>query len=552
MAPEHIETPNLIESIALRLGNLAVNPGLSTQERILKQILIVLAPAGVLFGTGALLARLGPVSWYGAATGFSTLPLFALAIWLARRRPSVAAWIPPLVILLVAGLVNTFFGLGHFVYVGYVLAVVTAVILLGYRPAGVLAVLAIAAHFLIGFSQSTGLAPLAYPPAETVLPDGLGLALGLLITILLLSLYRRETAVTVSQERARAQWLDEKRSDLEQQLVAHAQDLERRLVQLHTAAEITQSISQSLDPHQLLEETASLVQERFNLYYVGIFLVDNRGEYAVLNAGTGLPGKQLIAAGHKLAIGGDSMIGLCTAARQPCIAQDVALESRRFQNPYLPQTRAELAIPILSGETLLGAMSIQSNQPAAFDEEDILVLQSITAALGSALEKSRLLTEVQGSLNEIERLHHQYLAHAWEEAKASQPRALEFTFEGSPTAPGDYMINLPLALHNQVIGSLQLETGQEHLSAEEKRLVESVVNQAALALENARLLQEAQNWAARERIINAMTENASRSMDLDSLLKAAVRELGQLPQVTEVSVYVGPPGLNQPQRGSSR
>lgn len=552
MAHEPVETPNLIESIAHRLGNLAVSPGLTTQERILRQILIVLAPAGVLFGTGALFAGLGPVSWYGAATGFSTLPLFSLAIWLARRRSAAAAWIPPLVILLVASLVNSFFGLGHFIYVGYVLAVVTAVILLGYRPAALLAAIAVASHFLTGYSQSYRLSPLAYPPTETIIPDGLGLSLGLFLTILLLSLYRRETATAVSMERSRAQWLDEKRTDLEQQLVSHAQDLERRLVQLHTAAEITQAIGQSFDPHQVLEETARLVQERFNLYYVGIFLVDGRGEYAVLNAGTGEAGKQLMAAGHKLAIGGDSMIGQCTVNRLPRIAQDVDQESRRFQNPYLPHTRAELAIPILSGETLLGAVSIQSDQPQAFDEEDILVLQSITAALGSALEKSRLLAEVQGSLQEIERLHQQYLAHAWEEAEALQSGPLEFTFEGDPAAPGDHTLHLPIALHNQVIGSLELETGQASLSTEAKRLVESVANQAALALENARLLQEAQNWAARERIINAMTENASRSLDLDSLLKAAVRELGQLPHVNEVSVHVGPPDLIRPARGSAR
>lgn len=356
-----------------------------------------------------------------------------------------------------------------------------------------------------------------------------------------LALRRRRSAAELAGLQMRHEQLEHQHWLLEQQSQRSALDLERRLLQMQTAAEITASIGRVLQPQQLLFEVVELVRSRFDLYYVGVFLVDAQREYAVLQAGSGEAGQRMLAGGHKLAVGGDSMIGQCVSTGRPRIAQDITLEARRFNNPHLAETRSELALPVASGEIVLGAMTVQSERPTAFDETDILVLQTITGTLASALQNARLFSEVQDNLQEIQALHRQYLSSSWREASGVQDGSLEYTFEGQAVSPARQTLKVPLVVRSQVIGDLELETASAQLTAEEQKLVETVAAQAALALENARLLEATQATAARERVINQMTAQISQSLDLDSVLKAAVRELGRLPQVVEVSVHVGAP-----------
>jgi GAF domain-containing protein len=179
-------------------------------------------------------------------------------------------------------------------------------------------------------------------------------------------------------------------------------DLERRSAQLQTAAEVSRAASSILDPDELIQQVVNLAQERFDLYYAGLFLVDQTGEWtgepgkwAALRAGTGEAGRQMVEQGHKLEIGGDSMIGSCIANAQARIALDVGLEATRFDNPLLPKTRSEMALPLLSFGQAIGAMTIQSEQEAAFSEDDIAVLQTMADQVASAIENARLFAQAQ-------------------------------------------------------------------------------------------------------------------------------------------------------------
>ncbi len=177
-------------------------------------------------------------------------------------------------------------------------------------------------------------------------------------------------------------------------------DLEDRALQLQTAAEVARAASSILDPEELIQRVVDLARERFDLYYAGLFLVDRTGEWtgepdrwAVLQAGTGEAGRQMMAAEHKLEIGGDSMIGWCVAYNRARIALDVGEEAVRFDNPFLPETRSEMALPLISRGEAIGAMTIQSTQPAAFDEQDIVILQTMSDQLANAIENARLFKE---------------------------------------------------------------------------------------------------------------------------------------------------------------
>jgi len=166
-----------------------------------------------------------------------------------------------------------------------------------------------------------------------------------------------------------------------------------RAAQLATAAQVARAAASILDVQRLLSETAELVREQFNLYYVGIFLLDETGRWAVLRAGTGEAGRKMLEMGHKLEVGGPSMIGWCTAYGKPRIALDVGKEAVRFDNPLLPETRSEMALPLLTRERVIGAMTVQSDRPAAFSPEDITVLQTVADQLATAIENAYLYQE---------------------------------------------------------------------------------------------------------------------------------------------------------------
>jgi PAS domain S-box-containing protein len=181
-------------------------------------------------------------------------------------------------------------------------------------------------------------------------------------------------------------------------------DLVQRSNQLQTAAEVSQAATGILDPKELIQQVVDLVQARFGLYYVGLFLVDRAGEWtdepgtwAVLQAGSGEAGQQMLSVGHKLEIGGESMIGWCVANQQARIALDVGEEAVRFDNPYLPETRSEMALPLIARHQAVGAMTVQSEEQAAFSDEDIAVLQTMADQVANAIENARLLEETQRS-----------------------------------------------------------------------------------------------------------------------------------------------------------
>ncbi|HJW84697.1 MAG TPA: GAF domain-containing protein [Anaerolineae bacterium] len=177
--------------------------------------------------------------------------------------------------------------------------------------------------------------------------------------------------------------------------------LSRRALQLQTAADVSRAASSILNGDELLASTVDLIRGRFNLYYVGLFLVDEARQYAVLRAGTGEAGRTMIERGHRLAVGGASMIGWCVANRRARIALDVGQDATRFDNPLLPETRSELALPLIARGEVLGAMTVQSTQAEAFSEIDIAVLQTMTDQVANAIANARLFEQARQQLAEL-------------------------------------------------------------------------------------------------------------------------------------------------------
>ncbi len=337
------------------------------------------------------------------------------------------------------------------------------------------------------------------------------------------------------------------RLEVEQDALARQTvDLEKRLTQIRTAAEISRTLGSILDPQELLQKVVDLIKERFDLYYVGVFQVDENRRFAQLVAGTGEAGQAMLNQNHQLAVGGASMVGWAVSHSEPRISLDVGTEAVRFQNPNLPETRSELALPIRIGAQTTGAISVQSTEPDAFDEADITILQGIADSLAIALENASLFQQFESSLREIQQLNRQYVSESWQNVWAEGGKDL--IAEKGQAGQDEHLneVNIPLRLRGeQIIGNITLATEQADLSEDDREFVEAVSNQAAIALESARLLDEANRRVEQERALQGMTNRFSRSLDFESLLKTIVEEIGQIPMVKETAIHVTPPDILQ-------
>ena len=183
-----------------------------------------------------------------------------------------------------------------------------------------------------------------------------------------------------------------------------AQDsLQRHATLLKASARAAKAITTILDPYELFQRTVDIICDEFDFYYAGVFLLDGTGQYAVLKAGRGEAGKAMIAEGHKLAVGGNSMIGAAVQNREGRIALDVGEEAVFFENPHLPNTRSEMALPLVVGDEVIGALTVQSTHEAAFHDEDIAALQTMADQLAIAIHNSNLHREKQTLLRQAER-----------------------------------------------------------------------------------------------------------------------------------------------------
>lgn len=178
---------------------------------------------------------------------------------------------------------------------------------------------------------------------------------------------------------------------------------ERRAALLQAGAKVARSVISILDPDRLFDETVDLICDTFGFYYAGVFLIDETGEWAVLRSGRGAAGKAMLAEGHKLKVDGHSMIGRATGDRRALIALDVGEEPVHFKNPHLPDTHSEMALPLVMGNTLIGALTVQSTEEAAFSEDDITALQAMADQLAIAIHNARLHRENQRLLARFER-----------------------------------------------------------------------------------------------------------------------------------------------------
>jgi len=523
---------------------------------------------------------------------------------------------------------------------------------------------------------------------------------------------RREDALERSNETLRDLSARSKESEIEV-----TRKLEERSAQLNASADVGRAAVSILNPDQLLAEIVNLITDRFGFYYAAIFTLDRSGNNVVLREATGEAGRILKERGHKLRVGLDSMVGYVVLKREPRVALDVGQDAIRFANPLLPETRSEIALPLVVGDEVLGALDVQSKAAGAFDENSLAVLQGMTDQIAVALLNARSFSDLQTTLaytmrqNELSRIifgarttreayaalgqvyaimsdldrislwmvtdrnernepleyeavaewdvlggaqldmglryrvtelllaslaaadeiivirdagdvrlpttTRERLAHVNAQAAmlvpiivrgqldglivatAEQPRDftdseirlmqgvaeqlgvvlnnLQLTNEMQATMEREALLNrrlsgeawssyltarpaltiesgnaaaatqsarldLPIVIRGEAIGNFSLADADpdRQWSDEELVLLNTIAGEAALAIDNARLIEQTQRVAQRERTINEINTRVRQTIDLDEILKTAVSELGQSLKAARVVAQVGP------------
>lgn len=367
-------------------------------------------------------------------------------------------------------------------------------------------------------------------------------------------------------------------SELEDRVNIRTQELAKqneflvfRARQLQTISDVARDVASAQELEKLLPHITQLISERFNFYHVGIFLLDEAKEYAVLRAANSEGGQRMLKRQHRLRVGQVGIVGYVSSSGKPRIATDVGEDSVFFNNPDLPLTRSEMALPLEVGEQIIGALDVQSTTSGAFTQEDIELFSILADQIAIAITNNRLLEESNQALEEISELHRAYLRKEWNrqvkqqidtgfryttqgtvvQEKTLQPEIRkvvdtgEAIIQDSQTSPDGVStpakIAVPIMLRGEPIGVIHLEEqGKEARSWAENELlaVQTVADQIALALENARLFQETIRRAERERKALEITSKIRSTNDFQTIIQVAVEELQQALNASRAQVIL--------------
>jgi GAF domain-containing protein/HAMP domain-containing protein len=348
-------------------------------------------------------------------------------------------------------------------------------------------------------------------------------------------------------------------NDLQSRVAARTRDI-------NATHEISRFAATQRDLQILMDQVVQLIVEQFpNIYHAQIFLLDQDRVYAVLRSSTGQAGKALLERGHRLAAGSISLVGQAVEQGRTVIARDTASSQIWRPNELLPETRAELSIPLRVGEQTIGVMDVQSKYSNAFTEDEINILQTMSDQIALAIENARLYQESVRRLEEIEQVNRRATLQTWQEYVFSQREreissqagvatgsdlselrrraiALGKVVIGEETDHNTVPVAVPIVLRGQTLGAVEWELPAYDVNSNKLQLAQELANRLAVSLDNARLFQESQRSAERERIVNSIAAKLTPQTEISEILQTAVREVGQALRAPQVSIRLHRPG----------
>jgi nitrate/nitrite-specific signal transduction histidine kinase len=355
---------------------------------------------------------------------------------------------------------------------------------------------------------------------------------------------------------------------LEQKVTDRTEDLQKQANRLRVAAEVSRDAITSQGLDEILNRSAQLVMDRFGFYHTGIFLIDPQGEFAVLRASPTEAGQEMIKREHRLKIGQVGIVGYVADVGEPRVALDTGQDVTYFNNPLLPNTRSEMALPLTVNNKIIGVLDVQSEKSDAFSQEDIATLQIMADQLALAIQRAQFSDELQRNLQELEYAYQRFTLSSWRDISQESEKRIGYKYDGAQitsvetpnkelaqalrqgksivkSLPTDESGNkkttlaIPVKVREQIIGAVNLEFATESLPQDTIKLVEDLSNRLAMSLENARLYTETQRLASNERMAGEISTKIGSSINVETILRTTVQELGRFAPGAEITLRLG-------------
>jgi GAF domain-containing protein/HAMP domain-containing protein len=360
-----------------------------------------------------------------------------------------------------------------------------------------------------------------------------------------------EAGVLARSFNAMAQNLRDTLTGLEERVAQRTQEVEKisasnayRASQFESIARISRIISSTQTIDRLLPQIVQTISEEFDFYHVGIFLLDVHKEFAILAAANSEGGKRMLERSHRLRVGETGLVGFVTRSGQARVALDVGADAVFFNNPDLPETSSEIALPLRIGADIFGALDVQSTKTNAFSEEDVNILSVLADQVSIAIQNARSHQQSREALEQAELSAAQMIEQQWSQFLNKQ-NITQYHFDGveaeqaakSNEKQGQNLA-IPLILRGAKIGTLKLSTADPNRiwDEDEIAIAQATAERTALAIENARLLSEAQKRATKERTIGKVSSKIGNSISLESILKTTIQELGNTLPGAEIAI----------------
>jgi len=344
--------------------------------------------------------------------------------------------------------------------------------------------------------------------------------------------------------------LEKLRAGLEEQveertraLEVASERVEKRARQYQAVARVSRDIAALHELDDLLPMIANTIAEFFGYYNVNIFLRNNEGDRVELTAASSIGGQSMLGQGHSMQVG-KGIIGTVAQTGTTYIVNNVKDDEIFIPHPALPETRSEIALPLTTGNTVIGVLDVQSNAEASFKDDDVEVLSTLSFQVSTAIENARLFSESRKALVEAQRSYQEFLSQEWQSFTERQivhgymfengrSIAMETGTKEIPNA-----LTVPVMIRGEMIGEIAIDTSGRIFSDEEMALIRAASERAALALENARLIDSTRERARLERTIADVSSSIGSGSDFDNIMRTTVEELGRVLSAQEIFIRI--------------
>lgn len=312
-----------------------------------------------------------------------------------------------------------------------------------------------------------------------------------------------------------------------------------RTMELTLSMKVGQRASMIRELDELLPAITEFIRERFGLYYTQVYFVDDSGRNLLLRAGTGAVGEELLARSHSIPVGPGSIVGQA-AAGQSIVVRDIQASELHRANPLLPDTRSELAIPLIVERRVIGVLDMQSNEVNTFTERNLAVFEAMATQLAISIDSAQQWEANQLAQRRAEEALRLLIRENWSETLSKRRQGLSFAYDLDSVRPltvngsskgesaSEDDIAVPLIVRSQPIGQLAVQKpANRNMSSDEQALLSAVAQQLAQKAENLRLFEATQEQANREHIARQITDKIRASRDIETALRTAAEELSK-------------------------